>query len=89
MAAELTDEARLSAAAEQRIDHFRQILTSGQWSWVEGIPVEVQTASQVVTMHDNLSALARELYRRMDAKRMVDLAWDHSLHQARSRGLRR
>jgi hypothetical protein len=91
-AAELSpvpDESRRAAAAEQRISSFRQILSTAQWGWIEGVPVEVQTASQVVTMHDNLSALARELYRRMDAKRMVDLAYDHSLHQARSRGRRR
>ncbi len=88
-AAELSpasDEARVAAAAERRINAFRQILSSGQWSWVEGVPVEVQTASQVVAMHDNLSALARELYRRMDAKRMVDLAYDHSRSQALARG---
>jgi hypothetical protein len=82
-------DGELPPVDQRRIGRFRQILVTGRSGVVEGVSVDPFTASHVVSTHDRLSPEARILYRRLPARRMVDIAYNSLTHDLRMRSRHR
>lgn len=58
-----------------RIEKCRAILASSQSSKVEGLRVDLMTASAIVGVHDKLNEANREKFLTLPIRKMAEVSW--------------
>ncbi|MBE3036950.1 MAG: hypothetical protein IMZ70_07730 [Candidatus Atribacteria bacterium] len=59
----------------ERIDAIRQIVTEKQYAKVDGVMVDLFSASAIINVYDNINGTHQAKYRELPVQRMVDIAF--------------
>ena len=60
---------------EKRIDKLRRIIKEGQYARINGVIVDVSTAKIMCIVWDNMDEKKRELFQKMDIRKLSDFCW--------------
>ncbi len=59
----------------ERINAIRQIVTDKQYAKVDGIMVDLYSASAIINVYDNINDVQKDKFRNLPTARMADIAF--------------
>jgi hypothetical protein len=57
------------------IEQLRDIVKNHQYQKIEGVIIDVMTASAILQVYDNVNETNKEKYSRLPITRMAEIAW--------------
>lgn len=57
------------------IEQLREIVKNHQYQKIDGVIVDVMTASAILTVYDSINETNKEKYSKLPITKMADVAW--------------